>query len=102
MRLLWRNAGQRLERQIRKMEEKRGDGMRLKEDIDYRLLLERVGMCRGDVLLKTGQGDVLNLNSELSRCIVIFLMTKKELLKGAWVEPAKKEDAELLAEFFEE
>lgn len=75
--------------------------MKLKRDIDYRRLLNRVKRCKKDVLLKTKEGDVLNLKSELSQYLVLFLARQNALLKDAWIECMDTADEALFAEFCE-
>lgn len=73
--------------------------MALKEKIDYVAFLKKVKECRGEVILKTNQGDVLNLASVLSGYVMIFLSSKEDALKDAWIECSVPADAEVLKEF---
>lgn len=75
--------------------------MKLKSDFDYKDLLATASKCRGDVFLKTIQGDSLNLKSELSRWVVITMVTRKSFLDGATIECIERSDEELLKEFYE-
>lgn len=73
--------------------------MHLKPDINYMDFFQAISLCRSDVLLKTVQGDVINLNSELSKFIFAVLSKDKEKLADSSVECASEQDLELLSPF---
>lgn len=75
--------------------------MKLKEDFDYKELLVKAAECKSDVFLKTMQGDYLNLKSELSKWVVITMVTRKAFLDGAVLECINPADEDILSEFFE-
>lgn len=54
----------------------------LKEHIDVMEFLDKVSLCRGEVTLVSGEGDVLNLKSELSRFALVACVDKKIVREG--------------------
>ncbi len=70
-------------------------------NIDIIPFLDMVKCCKGEVELRTPMGDVLNLQSELSRYLLITVLTKPELLAGAEIY-CSEEDAGILQLFLTE
>lgn len=54
-------------------------------DIPIVPFLEAVTACTGAVELRTPDGDVLNLKSELSRYLLVAVLAKPDLLQGAYI-----------------
>lgn len=73
--------------------------MHLKRGIKIIDFLKEVQGCKDEVLFTTDDGDILNLNSVLSRYIFVTMTEKPELLFNAEIVCSKKEDQERLAEF---
>lgn len=73
----------------------------LKRDADLSKFIRRIDECKGDILFRTNQGDVLNLRSTLSAYVFAALAGTPELLYTGWVECCTAEDAARMSEFFE-
>lgn len=73
----------------------------LKRDADLSSFIRQTSVCKGDVLFRTNQGDVLNLHSTLSTYVFAALAGTPELLYTGWVECSDTEDAARLSVFFE-
>lgn len=54
-------------------------------DIAIVPFLEAVADCTGTVELRTPDGDVLNLKSELSRYLLVAVLAKPDLLQNAYI-----------------
>lgn len=73
--------------------------MKLKVDIDILNFLKSVQTCQGDVLLKTSEGDILNLNSTLSQYIFITTVSNQKLLLSGTIECMNSTDISTLKEY---
>lgn len=54
-------------------------------DITIVPFLEAVAGCTGTVELRTPDGDVLNLKSELSRFLLVAVLAKPNLLQNTYI-----------------
>jgi len=76
--------------------------MRLKRNFDTIAFLQRVKQCSGDVIYKTGEGDILNLKSTLSCYVFSMANSSEEIEKQSWIECDEEEDYAVLGEFLAE
>ncbi len=72
--------------------------MHFKSNISLRDFIMAVKKCRGEVFLKTVEGDILNLRSTLSQYVFIS-MGDTALSLNAVIECEKPDDEACLAEF---
>ena len=61
-------------------------------DFDFNELMDFVTHATGDVFLKTGEGDVLNLKSQLTQLLVLSGTLGKGVIKEAVVVCDSPED----------
>lgn len=73
--------------------------MHLKPNIDYSDFFQAISMCHADVLLKSPQGDIITLNSELSKFVFAALSANTEFLKDCFIECTCPEDLTYLSPF---
>ena len=71
---------------------------KMKTDISAMPLLKAVDACTGDVTLKNGKGDVLDLKSQLCRYLLLAAASDPEYLNTCRILCGQK-DAELLKEY---
>lgn len=76
--------------------------IKFREDVNLIQFLRTVELCDGEVEFYSGQGDILNLKSVLSRYLFAALTGKKNLLAGGWIKCEKLEDRKLLNQFIKE
>lgn len=76
--------------------------IKFREDVDLIQFLRAVELCEGEVEFYSGQGDILNLKSILSRYLFAALTGKKNLLSGGWIRCEKSQDRKLLDQFIKE
>lgn len=65
--------------------------LHLNEKTDLVSFLETVKQCKQDVLLKTAEGDVLNLKSTLSQYLFAAISDRETVLKNIAVCCAKED-----------
>ncbi|MCI6465663.1 MAG: hypothetical protein MSA90_09375 [Faecalicatena sp.] len=75
--------------------------MQLREGINIRDFFKSVRQCRGEVLLKTQEGDILNLKSALSQFVFAVILENREKLKGIEVTLENEEDKEFINMFLD-
>ena len=75
--------------------------MNLKKDISLIDLLRKSKLCKEDVLLKTDEGDVLNLKSFLSGLLLQSVAYDKSLMVRGYLECMNDDDYDVMAEFIE-
>lgn len=73
--------------------------MRLKQHIDILDFLKTIHTCKGEVLLKTDEGDILNLSSMLSQYIFISNAENQDFFIYGIVECSNPDDEGVLARF---
>lgn len=76
--------------------------IRFREDADLIQFLRAVESCDGEVEFYSGQGDILNLKSVLSRYLFAALTGKKKILSGGWIRCEEPLDRKLLDRFIRE
>ena len=76
--------------------------MKLKPGINIASFIREVGKCRSEVLFCTDEGDILNLNSVLSRYIFATISDRKEVLYSAQITCKDEADKELIKKFLED
>lgn len=76
--------------------------IKFREDVNLIQFLREVELCDGEVEFYSGQGDILNLKSVLSRYLFAALTGKKNLLSGGWIRCEKPEDRKRLDQFIKE
>lgn len=75
--------------------------MQLREDVNIRDFLIYVKQCRGEVFLKTREGDILNLKSALSQFVFAVILENREKLEGIEVTLENEGDKEILKMFLD-
>ena len=75
--------------------------MQLREDVNIREFFKGVRQCRGEVLLKTQEGDILNLKSALSQFVFAVILENREKLEGIEVTLEDEGDRESLKMFLD-
>lgn len=73
--------------------------VRLKKNIDFGDFLHQVNACEEDVILKTGRGDELNLQSEMSKYVLAVMLSDEERLENAQLYCKNERDRELFLKF---
>jgi len=73
--------------------------MKLRPDIDILTFFDAIRHCKGDVFFKTNEGDILNLNSALSRFIFITIMETRNFLTNGNIECTELDDMSILSEY---
>jgi hypothetical protein len=68
-------------------------------NIDMADFIQTLDKCKGDVLLETNEGDVLNLKSKLCQMIGIANIMKGAVIKEATLRCSNPEDESLLFRF---
>ncbi|MDO4648103.1 MAG: hypothetical protein Q4B26_05580 [Eubacteriales bacterium] len=68
---------------------------KLKPDVNIAELLKDAKTCKGEVTITTEDGDLLNLKSALSQCVLIVLAGQPNLINIASLN-YEDEDAEKL------
>lgn len=76
--------------------------MHLKPAIDIIQFLDRTSRCQGDVFFYTDEGDNINLKSELSKYIFVFLADRPDILIHSRVVCKCDSDYRFLAEYLQE
>lgn len=76
--------------------------MKLKANTDTITFLNAVKQCRGEVLFKTIEGDVLNLKSTLSSYVFCAVNSAPEMVESSRVECSDPEDYRLLGDYLED
>ena len=76
--------------------------MYLNKNINYRLFLQTVQDCKGNVSYVTTEGDQLNLKSELCKYLFISATSATGLLEHGQVICSDKNDYIILSEFLQE
>lgn len=76
--------------------------IKIRENADLISFLRAVESCDGEVEFYSGQGDILNLKSVLSRYLFATLTGKKNLLSGGFIRCEKAQDRKLLDQFIRE
>lgn len=66
--------------------------MKLSSNANIPHFLSAVRLCEKDVVFTTKEGDVLNLKSELCRCIFAVVAAKPEILNAGEVVLANRAD----------
>lgn len=66
-------------------------GVEIRE-FDFNALMEFVKTAKGDVFLKTGEGDVLNLKSQLTQLLVLSGALGQGVIREATVRCEDSED----------
>lgn len=61
-------------------------------DFDFNKLMEFVATAKGEVFMKTGEGDVLNLKSRLTQLLVLSGTFSQGIINEATVVCEDKED----------
>ena len=61
-------------------------------DFDFNKLMEFVATAKGEVFMKTGEGDVLNLKSRLTQLLVLSGTFSQGIINEATVVCDDKED----------
>ena len=75
--------------------------MFLKPQIDIISFLKQVDLCKGQVSLRTAMGDVLDLKSELCRCLFVTAYARENGMPLAEVL-CETDDYELIGEYLTE
>ena len=73
--------------------------MRLKESISSVELFKAIDSCAGDVLLRTPEGDVLNLRSKLCRYIFAMAAAEQDFFRDARIDCKDASDYGVLSKF---
>lgn len=73
--------------------------IKFREDVDLIQFLRAVELCEGEVEFYSGQGDILNLKSVLSRYLFAALTGKRKLLSCGWIRCEKSQDRKRLDQF---
>lgn len=76
--------------------------IKFRDDVDLIQFLRAVELCDGKVEFYSGQGDILNLKSVLSRYLFAAMTGKKNLLSCGWIRCEKTQDRKLLDQFIKE
>lgn len=76
--------------------------MKLKEGLQPVQFLQEAARCAGDVWMCSGDGDRLNLKSQLSRFLFVSAAMQGDLLRRCWVECELARDAALLAPLWQD
>lgn len=73
--------------------------MKIREEIDYMDFLTQVKKCRGEVVFKSDEGDVLNLKSVLSQYVFAAVMSSGELISRGEIVCEDEADYTVLSYF---
>lgn len=73
--------------------------MKLKQNIDILNFLKTIPTCKGEVFLKTYEGDILNLSSMLSQYIFISNSGNQDFLVTGIIECSNSDDWNVLEKF---
>lgn len=73
--------------------------MTIKRDVDCLDFLTQVKACRGEVLFKSAEGDVLNLKSVLSQYVFAAVMERREFISRGEVVCEDESDYAVLSDF---
>lgn len=73
--------------------------MYLKQPFNAVDLFKTIDCCSGEVLLRTKEGDILNLRSQLCRFIFAVAASEKSFFEGAEVECSAPSDYEILRDY---
>ena len=76
--------------------------MRLKKEIDLLDFLKHLKNCKGDVRLRTTEGDLLNLKSTLSQYIFVSIGTSHNSLLEGSIECTNDSDRVYLRDYLSE
>ncbi len=75
--------------------------MKLREDINMREFFQCIVQCEGEVLLKSAEGDILNLKSALSQFVFAVILENKKKLKGMKITLEDENDRSIIERFLE-
>lgn len=73
--------------------------MKIRGEIDYMDFLTRVKECRGEVIFKSDEGDVLNLKSVLSQYVFAAVMSNGDLINRGEIVCEDEADYTVLSDF---
>ena len=68
-------------------------------DIDIADFMQTLNQCKGDVILETAEGDILNLKSKLCQMMGIANIMKGAIISEASLRCTNPEDESLLFRF---
>lgn len=73
--------------------------MYLKQPFNAVDFFKTIDRCGGEVLLRTKEGDILNLRSQLCRFVFAVAVSEKSFFEGARVECSSPSDYEVLRDY---
>ena len=75
--------------------------MTIKSDVDCLDFLSRVKVCRGEVIFKSDEGDLLNLKSVLSQYVFAAVMERREFISSGEIVCEDEADYAVLSDFLQ-
>ena len=75
--------------------------MTIKSDVDCLDFLSRVKACRGEVIFKSDEGDLLNLKSVLSQYVFAAVMERREFISSGEIVCEDEEDYAVISDFLQ-
>ena len=75
--------------------------MTIKNDVDCLDFLSRVKTCRGEVIFKSDEGDLLNLKSVLSQYVFAAVMERREFVSRGEIVCKDEADYAVLSDFLQ-
>lgn len=73
--------------------------MYLKQPFNAVDFFKTIDRCGGEVLLRTKEGDILNLRSQLCRFVFAVAISEKSFFEGARVECSEASDYDALRDY---
>ena len=74
---------------------------KLKGGVDAIDILRAAQKCRGEVIFRTGEGDILNLKSTLSSYVFSVALGTPEIAEKGFIECTGEEDLAVLQAFLQ-
>ena len=74
---------------------------KLRGGVDAIDILRAAQKCRGEVIFRTGEGDILNLKSTLSSYVFSVALGTPEIAEKGTIEYSVREDLTILREFLQ-
>ncbi|MDO4623222.1 MAG: hypothetical protein Q4B22_09750 [Eubacteriales bacterium] len=76
--------------------------MKLRKEIDIPAFMKAVSSCKGDVIFDSGNGDALDLKSELCRYIFFTVEADEKLRNTGMIQCSLNEDYEKLKDYLQQ
>lgn len=73
--------------------------MYLKQPFNAVDFFKTIDRCSGEILLRTKEGDILNLRSQLCRFVFAVAISEKSFFEGAKVECSESSDYDALRDY---